>query len=121
MQQDYQWTFSFRGPDLRIHMNVLEGGRKQFDATLVVHRHPLTRKQIHSNLRALPVEAIRIVVQIYWQALKLKLKGASFHTHPDKLSEGAPTYRQGSEDEGLDVSDDQGNDKKQGKVSSWRT
>jgi DUF1365 family protein len=121
MDQYYQWTFSFHGADLRIHMNVLEAGKKQFDATLVVHRHPLTRKHIHSSLRTLPAEAIRIVSQIYWQALKLKLKGASFHTHPDKLSEGEPTFRQGSDDAGLNVSDDHGSNKKYGKVSSWRT
>lgn len=121
MEQYYQWTFSFHGPDLRIHMNVLEAGKKQFDATLVVHRCPLTRKHIHRNLRTLPVEAMKIISQIYWQAFRLKLKGASFHTHPDKLPKDAAAYRRGSDDSVLDVSDHQTANKKHGKVSSWRT
>ena len=40
MDQHYQWTFSFRGPELRIHMGVRQDERKQFDATLVGRRTP---------------------------------------------------------------------------------
>src|SRR5690606_40186185 len=38
MNQHYQWLFSFRGPELRIHMNVEEENRKYFDATLEIGR-----------------------------------------------------------------------------------
>ncbi|KAA1175219.1 DUF1365 domain-containing protein [Marinobacter salinexigens] len=85
MDQQYQWTFSFRESELRIHMNVIEGGEKQFDATLVVQRTPLTRKVVHRSLRQFPVEAMKVTAGIYWNALRLKLKGAPFYTHPDKL------------------------------------
>lgn len=121
MAQDYRWTFSFRGPELRIHMNVLQGESKHFDATLVVRRVPLTRKTLHQSLRRFPIEAIKVAAGIYWNALRLKLKGAEFHTHPDKLSGDDPNYRRGSEDAGLDVTS--GNDTltSRGKVTSWRT
>ncbi|MGM0767584.1 MAG: DUF1365 domain-containing protein [Pseudomonadota bacterium] len=122
MRQDYQWTFSFRGPELRIHMNVLENDRKQFDATLVVQRRPLNRKQLHRTLRQFPLEAIKIAAGIYWHALKLKLKGAPFYTHPDKLPDSDPAYRLGAEDSGVDVTDNNTNDRTtSGRVSSWRT
>lgn len=121
MEQHYQWTFSFRGPDLRIHMNVLEEGKKHFDATVVVHRTPLTRKEVHRSLRKFPLEAIKVSAGIYWHALKLKLKGAPFYTHPDKLSADDPAYRRGSDDSGLDISGTGNLNKKRGRVSSWRT
>lgn len=121
MNQHYQWTFSFRGPELRIHMNVFEAGRKHFDATLVVQRSPLNRKDVHRSLRKFPLEAFKVVAGIYWHALKLKLKGAPFYTHPDKLSENDAAYRRGRDDAGLDVSSRDTKDKIRGRVSSWRT
>lgn len=121
MAQQYEWTFSFRGPELRIHMNVLEQGKKHFDATLVVRRTPLLRNTLHKSLRRFPVEAVKVAAGIYWQALKLKLKGAPFYTHPDKLSDSNPDHRLGSDDQGQDVTRADKTNSNQGKVSSWRT
>lgn len=121
MAQHYEWTFSFRGPELRIHMNVLEEGKKHFDATLVVQRTPLTRTTLHKSLRQFPVEAIKVAAGIYWHALKLKIKGAPFYTHPDKLAESDQAHRLGSGDEGADVTRSDKSNKSRGKVSSWRT
>lgn len=121
MAQHYEWTFSFRGPELRIHMNVLEEGKKHFDATLVVQRTPLTRTTLHASLRQFPVEAIKVAAGIYWHALKLKLKGAPFYTHPDKLEASEQAHRLGIGDHGIDVTRTDNSNKTRGKVSSWRT
>lgn len=107
MDQAYQWTFSFRGPELRIHMNVngaAEEGRegaRVFDATLVVRRTPITRKTLHKSLRRFPVESFKVIAGIYWHALRLKLKGVPFHSHPDKLPHDHPHRGLGREDRGL--------------------
>jgi len=121
MNQHYQWTFSFRGPELRIHMNVAQDERKHFDATLVVRRAPLDRKQLHRSLRQFPLEALKVVGGIYWHALKLKLKGVPFFSHPDKLPENDPAHRLGKQDAGLDVTEPKDKNTTTGKVSSWRT
>lgn len=127
MDQHYRWTFSFRGPQLRVHMNVLQGDQKQFDATLVVQRAPLDRKILHGSLRQFPLEAFKVTAGIYWHALKLKLKGVPFFTHPDKLAQGSPDFRRGSDDFGQTVSPEGTDDKTTkttgttAKVSSWRT
>ena len=126
MNQHYQWLFSFRGKDMRVHMNVEEEGRKHFDATLVVQRTPLDRKTLHRSLRRFPLETIKGIAGIYWNALKLKLKGAPFYTHPDKLDATDSAYQRGIEDLGLDVTEkapaqqDNAFDSA-GRVSSWRT
>lgn len=135
MNQHYRWTFSFRGPELRVHMNVLQDDQKQFDATLVVQRRPLDRKTLHRSLRQFPLEAFKVTAGIYWHALKLKFKGAQFFTHPDKLPEQSPDFRRGSEDSGQTVSPNdidiessgktgttgRTTGRTTGKVSSWRT
>lgn len=127
MNQHYRWTFSFRGPELRVQMNVLQDDQKQFDATLVVHRSPLDRKILHKSLRQFPLEAFKVTAGIYWHALKLKIKGAEFFTHPDKLPEDSRDFCRGSQDSGEVVSPDDnagrtsGKTGKTGKVSSWRT
>ncbi|MDO3722272.1 DUF1365 domain-containing protein [Marinobacter sp. chi1] len=121
MEQSYQWTFSFRGPELRIHMNVNENDSKHFDATLVVQRAPLTRKVLHRSLRRFPLEAFKVTAGIYWHAFKLKLKGAPFYTHPDKLPADDPAFERGVQDAGLDVSSTVNHNQHRGRVSSWRT
>ena len=132
MDQSYQWTFSFRGPELRIHMNVngpaadAEAAGRVFDATLVVRRTPVTRKTIHSSLRAFPLESFKVVAGIYWHALRLRLKGVPFHTHPDKLPDDHPQRGLGREDRGTDPvmadkSEHQPADTIPARISSWRT
>jgi len=126
MKQHYQWLFSFRGSELRVHMDVNEDDRKHFDATLVVHRRPFDRNTFHRSLARFPLETIKGTAGIYWNALKLKLKGVPFHTHPNKLEASAEEYRRGAEDKGLDVTespdkDNLSNNKSAAKVSSWRT
>lgn len=134
MDQEYQWTFSFRGPELRIHMNVNrppdDGGdtsrQRIFDATLVVQRTPVTRKSIHRSLMQFPVESFKVIAGIYWHALRLKLKGVPFHSHPDKLPHDHPQRGLGREDRGkLPVIEgapgESSNRSKSTRVSSWRT
>ena len=125
MNQHYQWLFSFRGPDLRIHMNVREDERKHFDATLVVRRSPFDRKTFHNSLVRFPLETIKGTAGIYWNALKLKLKGAHFYTHPDKLASDDSSYCKGTDDQGRDVTETPGrnnaNNDQPARVSSWRT
>ncbi|MFE8071694.1 DUF1365 domain-containing protein [Marinobacteraceae bacterium S3BR75-40.1] len=109
MGQRYDWLFSFRPGETRIHMNVLSDDTKVFDATLVVQRRPLDRITLQDSLRRYPWESLKGVVGIYWHALKLKLKGAPFYTHPDKDSSNRPP----------DWTADAGN-AQTGKVTSWR-
>lgn len=132
MDQSYQWTFSFRGPELRIHMNVNgpaaqeDNEERIFDATLVVRRTPVTRRTIHSSLRQFPVESFKVLAGIYWHALRLRLKGVPFHTHPDKLPHDHPQRGLGREDRGMELgAADQSEHQSAGitptRIRSWRT
>lgn len=84
MNMKYDWRFSEPGRGLAVHMeNVTESG-KLFDATLVMKREELTSGSLSRALARFPWMTARVVVGIYWQALRLYLKRVPFYTHPTK-------------------------------------
>jgi DUF1365 family protein len=84
MEIHYDWRF--REPDerIRVHFNNYEGGKKLFDASLALERREMNRKNLKRVLLAYPPMTVKVVAMIYWQALRLKWKGAPFYAHPRK-------------------------------------
>lgn len=86
MDHDYVWRFTPPGGTLRVHMEVLRRGidaGRQFDATLVLQRKPLTAANLAHVLLRYPFMTTQIVSAIHWQALRLWLRGNPVHDHPD--------------------------------------
>jgi DUF1365 family protein len=73
MDQQYAWRLTEPGEQLVVHLENHAGAAKVFDATLRLHR---------TQRRPRPAQTLRILVSIYAQALRLKLKGAPYHPHP---------------------------------------
>ncbi|KGI77411.1 chromosome partitioning protein ParA [Oleiagrimonas soli] len=84
MQRDYAWRFTAPGDDLAVHMDVLDGTRREFDATLVLHRRPLNRRGLTRVLLRYPLMTLKVIVAIHWQALRLFLKRVPVYDHPRK-------------------------------------
>lgn len=89
MAREYGWRLTVPGQDLRVHMDVLDHGRREFDATLVLERRPLDGPQLARCLMRYPAMTVQVVAGIYWQALRLKLKGVPVHDHPDTAARNA--------------------------------
>jgi uncharacterized protein len=56
---------------------------KTFEATLNLRRRELNRGTLNRMLARYPAMSLQVVAKIYAQALRLKLKGARYHPHPE--------------------------------------
>ncbi|MCG7586141.1 DUF1365 domain-containing protein [Photobacterium sp. OFAV2-7] len=83
MDQAYHWRLKAPEKQLVVHLDIrsIESGKNIMDATMAMKRRPFTTKVLWQLIFSTPVQAIKIVVGIYWQALRLWLKGAPFYSH----------------------------------------
>jgi DUF1365 family protein len=84
MDVDYDWRFNQPGERLTVHMENARHGEKVFDATLNLERREISAGSLARVLVLFPMVTVKVVVGIYWQALRLWLKSVPVHDHPDK-------------------------------------
>ena len=84
MQQHYRWQFTLHEPNLTIHMQLEEENEYCFDATLQLKAQALSPCTMLTTPLHYPFLTLSVVVSIYWQALRLWLKGIPFYGHPGK-------------------------------------
>jgi DUF1365 family protein len=86
MNMQYNWVLSEPTEKLHIHMdNTQQQGdlvEKHFDATLMLERYEW-QGHFSKSLIQYPFMTVKVVLGIYWQALKLWLKKAPFYDHTD--------------------------------------
>lgn len=86
INQSYLWRIKPLTKQLFIHLECYEND-KVFDATMVMKEIPLSSRALIAQLIKTPVMAVKMVIGIYWNALKLWCKGAPFYSHPKYNSE----------------------------------
>jgi DUF1365 family protein len=91
MDVDYDWHFLRPGQRLVIHMENRESGQKFFDATMTLTRQEITTASLTRALLRYPFMTAQVVSAIYFQALRLWLKKAPFHDHPNSKSTAVGT------------------------------
>ena len=84
MDIDYDWRLSEPGGVLRVQMTDFRKGVKLFVANLDLERRELNGGNLARMLIFYPPMTLKAIAAIYWQALKLKAKGATFYAHPAK-------------------------------------
>lgn len=82
MKRQYQWSFTAPAADLLVHMDVLDDGHREFDATLSLRRRELDGPALARVLLRYPMMTAQVVGAIHWQALRLWLKKIPVHDHP---------------------------------------
>lgn len=85
MEMRYHWRSNVPGDRLILHLANSEAGQKCFDATLHLDRKSGSPSNFTRQLLLYPFMTARIAGAIYWQALRLWLKGIPFVSHPKSL------------------------------------
>jgi DUF1365 family protein len=87
MDQTYRFTIRPPGEKLALRIKQSDGGGDTLIAAQNGTIRPLTSASLLKLTATHPLAALKVVVAIHWQALKLAIKGAKFHRYPG--SEGA--------------------------------
>lgn len=82
MRGDYRWHFHLSAERIAVTMRFAPDGRPAFTANLSLRTEPLTKSAVMHALMRSPAQNLATLARIYGQALRLCLKGASFHPHP---------------------------------------
>lgn len=77
----YEFNFDIVSDHLSIRI-LYRNGREGVVATLAGARAPLTNTRLLLASLRRPLGALRTTLLIYWQALRLKLKGATYRSRP---------------------------------------
>ncbi|MDH4872721.1 DUF1365 domain-containing protein [Pseudomonas sp. BN515] len=81
LEMDYRMRFLATGPQLHVHMENWRDGEKLFEARLSLQRQTLDAAGLRRHVLAFPWMSLRTLTSIYWQALRLLLKGTPLHDH----------------------------------------
>ena len=85
MDMDYDWRFTTPGENLAVRMTNVRQGAEVFIASLNLQQQPLTGGNLARLLLRWPFMTAKVIAAIYWQALRLKLKGVPFCPHPEQV------------------------------------
>ncbi|WP_066964886.1 DUF1365 domain-containing protein [Microbulbifer sp. Q7] len=84
LEQSYQWRSTLPGKALTVSIRSVQDGERVFDACMHLQREEITAATLRSKLIQFPMHTVKIIMSIYWQALKLFIKRIPVHTHPEK-------------------------------------
>lgn len=87
MDLDYRWRVRVDDDAVEIAMNLTRAGEEVFFAGLYLHPEPVTAATLRRGALRYPLQNLRTLARIYWQAARLWWKRAPFHPHPASLKE----------------------------------
>lgn len=83
MNMQYHWRIKAPGEQLMLHIENYNE-KKIFTASLNMQRREFSNKNLRNCVLSIPVMTLKILAGIYWQALKLFIKGIPYVAPPTK-------------------------------------
>lgn len=82
MNQNYTWKFTISENEHDIEMFNEENNEIIFKAGMNLLKYELNNKQILIMMLTFPFSSLKAFLAIYWNAMRLKLKGITYYEHP---------------------------------------
>lgn len=82
MDMTYQLNCYRDDNKISLHISNKQKGEKVFEATLNLKSHSIDQKSLYKVLAKYPFMTLKVALSIYWQALKLWLKGVKYISPP---------------------------------------
>ena len=82
MRMTYHWCSNQPAERLSLNLETKQDGAEQVDATLLLTRQEINSRRLTSILLQYPWMTAKVAFAIYWQALRLWIKGVPFYNHP---------------------------------------
>jgi DUF1365 family protein len=85
MDYDYKLTMKIVTGRIHFYMESLRQEKKHFSASLALQTAALNKANLRQVLWRFPLTQFKVSLGIYWQALRLWLKGLKIYTHPKNI------------------------------------
>lgn len=79
----YRFVLSEPGERLRVALHETREGIAILDATVAAERRELNDLNVLKQVLMMPLMTLKVVAGIHWEALKIWLRGARFHSKPE--------------------------------------
>ncbi|MGB7860503.1 MAG: DUF1365 family protein, partial [Acidimicrobiia bacterium] len=93
MDQGYQFTISPPSSRISVSIEQSEKGTRFFRAGLALSRMPLSDSNLIRLFVTHPLLSLKVISAIHWQALRLWIKGATFHRRPEPAADSISIIR----------------------------